>query len=182
MRVNVKFALLAIAIINTITACSSSVAINETAPPSNQQRNLIDVELESFTQDLIDANNRLVSARKTKVDLQYEQHSKKLKPTKFSGLDINRDFDCTCDLKTALQVLSIQLGWDMNKVLEIGRKPAQGVPVSVQQRNQPLSLVLESLDMQVGHYVDIRIDPNFESILIEYKSLDAPRSTSYEIN
>lgn len=182
MTTHIKPLLLPIGATFALSACTSTTSINDTAPPASQQRNLIDVELDSYTQALIDANNRLVSARVTKVEAVRSQKEAQFKHNKFSGLDMKRNFDCECDLKTAMQVFAIQLGWDMEKVLEIGRKPAQGVPVTVSQRDKPLALVLESLDTQVGHFVDIRIDPTFESILIEYKTLDAPRSKEYEIN
>lgn len=160
-----------------LAGCSNQLKVNENAPSPSSKPNLIDAELKSFSQQLIDANNRLVNARNAKIrSIEMRNHENdKLMATKFSGLDVKRDFDCRCDLLTAMQALAINLNWDMNKVLEVGRKPAQGVPVDVSINNQPLALILEQVDMQVGHFADIRIDPNFESILIEYRLLGQPR-------
>ncbi|WP_281188470.1 DotD/TraH family lipoprotein [Vibrio harveyi] len=169
--------LASIASICILAGCASTVDVNKNAPAPDTKPNLIDTELQSLTTELIDAHNRLVSTRQLKEQslVTKNEAQSKLMQTKFSGLDVVRDFDCQCDLKTAMQALAINLNWDMDKVLELGRKPAQGVPVTIKQKNKPLSLVLESVDRQVGHFVDIRVDPNYETILIQYVALDAPR-------
>ena len=74
-----------------------------------------------------------------------------------------------------MQAIAVNLGWDANRVYEVGHKPAMGVPVEIRLRQEPISLALEQLEVQVGHFVDIRIDPNFKSILITYQALDVPR-------
>ncbi|EHD1698116.1 hypothetical protein JR728_003745 [Vibrio vulnificus] len=174
---NIVFKIASIAIICIITGCVSTVDVNKNAPPAGSKPNLIDAELKAKTTELIDAQNRLVNARKIKLDSLKNDASteSQVMSKKFSGLDTIRDINCQCDLKTAMQVIAINLNWDMNKVFELGRKPAQGVPVTIRQKGLPLAMAIESIDRQVGHFVDIRIDPNYETILIEYKALDTPR-------
>ncbi|MCG9579874.1 hypothetical protein L1D14_27095 [Vibrio tubiashii] len=161
-----------------LSGCGTTPKTNATAPPPDHQPNLIDVELKEKTQDLLEEWKRLANIRQAKNDSLYnkdKQVSAQLNK-KFSGLEANVGyFNCRCDLKVAMQGIATILDWDMEKVFETGLKPAQGVPVAVRLDDQPLTLALEQVDIQVGHFADIRIDPNFKTILITYRSLDAPR-------
>ncbi|MBF4437169.1 hypothetical protein ERJ77_22330, partial [Vibrio anguillarum] len=89
------------------------------------------------------------------------------------GLETNRTMKCMgCDVKIVLEGVAALLGWNANDVYEVGRKPAQGVPVNIDIKQEPLMVALEQIKADSGHIADIRIDPNFKSILIEYKSLN----------
>lgn len=160
-----------------LCACAPKVVTNDTAPPSNQPPNLIDTELKDLSRQLIDEHRKLANIRQTKQDSVFskQQDTSRKARQKFSGLETNRNVRCQCDIKTAMQAIAVNLNWDINKVLEIGHKPANGVPVQLRLDDQPLSLALEQIDIQTGHFIDIRIDPNFETILITYRTLDKPR-------
>ncbi len=161
-----------------LCSCAQTNKINTTAPPPDQQPNLIDQELRANSQQLIDEIRSLADLRRTKQETMFAANKKASQKisSKFSGLDKNiGKFDCNCDLKVAMQAVAVNLNWDMNSVYEIGRKPATGVPVEVKLRQQPLALALEQIDVQVGHFVDIRIDPNFQTILLSYKVLSNSR-------
>ena len=161
----------------SLTACVQKVATNPTAPAPSNKPNMIDTEIEDLSRQLIDEQRKLANIRQAKLDASFAQNkqpSSKLSK-KFSGLDINRNFQCNCDIKTAMQAIAATLNWDVNKVLEIGRKPAQGVPVQIHLKDQPLIVALEQIDIQTGHFTDIRIDPAFQTILITYRLIGQPR-------
>ncbi|MEI8659200.1 DotD/TraH family lipoprotein [Vibrio sp. Hal054] len=174
-----KVACLSLVSALSLVGCANKneVAINQTAPDAEHSRpTMIDQEIVSLSRQLIDETRKLANQRQLKLDSTF-QEQKKVSSTKyktFSGLEVKRDFDCDCDIKTALQSLAINLNWDMDSVYEIGRKPAQGVPVEIHFKNMPMSTMLEMLDVQVGSFVDIRLDPNFETILISYKTISQP--------
>lgn len=151
---------------------------NATAPPAEQQPNLIDEEMKSLSNELLQEWGKLATTRQAKHDMMSAEHKKVSAQInqKFSGLETDvGSFNCHCDLKTAMQSIAGLLDWDMDKVFEVGLKPAQGVPVEVTLERQPLTLALEQIDVQVGHFTDIRIDPKFKTILITYRALDVPR-------
>ncbi|MCC2524955.1 MULTISPECIES: DotD/TraH family lipoprotein [Vibrio] len=157
-----------------LSACSSTSKVNHTAPPPDEKPHIIDQELRSKTQELLEEVRALALIRQAKAKGKSQTSQDKISAG-FSGLDKRINFDCSCDLKVNMQALAVNLGWDANRVYEVGHKPAMGVPVEIKLRQEPISLALEQLEVQVGHFVDIRIDPNFKSILITYQALDAPR-------
>lgn len=170
-----------VALISIVTGCSTQIQdqeMNVTAPPAEKQPNLIDEEMKNKSQKLIEEWKKLANLRQVKQEtaLRADKKVSAQINKKFSGLETEVSyFNCHCDLKTAMQSVATLLDWDMDKVFEVGMKPAQGVPVEVTLKEQPLTFALEQIDVQVGHFVDIRLDPNFKTILITYRALDAPR-------
>ncbi|CCO46809.1 putative Lipoprotein [Vibrio nigripulchritudo SOn1] len=161
-----------------LSSCAQTTKTNTGAPAPDQKPNLIDQELRSNSQQLLDEIRSLADLRRNSQESMIANtgNGRNKISAKFSGLDKNiGKFDCNCDLKVALQAIAVNLNWEMNRVYEVGRKPAMGVPVEVKLREQPLALALEQIDVQVGHFVDIRIDPNFKTILISYKTLSTSR-------
>lgn len=156
----------------TIVGCSNVQSVNGTAPSTTSTPHYIDAEISELSKELIDEQRKLALIRKAK----YEATKPKSTPTLpssvlFSGLEVKRTFSCYCDVKITLEALSVLLGWNVENVYEIGHKPANGLPVNVHIEDQPLALMIEQLEAQIGNVADVRIDPNYESILIEYKIL-----------
>lgn len=156
----------------TIVGCSNVQSVNGTAPSTNSTPHYIDTEISELSKELIDEQRKLALIRKTKYEATKPKTTATLPSTViFSGLEVKRSFSCYCDVKVTLEALSALLGWDVANVYEVGHKPANGLPVNVNIKNQPLALMIEQLEAQIGNVADVRIDPNFESILIEYKIL-----------
>lgn len=166
-----KIGMIGVAAIS-IVGCSNVERVNATAPSTNSTPHYIDSEISELSKELIDEQRQLALLRKTKYESTKPVESATLPNSViFSGLEVKRNFDCYCDARIALEALSALLGWNVENVYEVGHKPANGVPVNINIKNQPLALMIEQLEAEIGHLADVRIDPNFESILIEYKTL-----------
>lgn len=158
----------------TTLGCSTK-SVNSNAPLPSNKPHYIDTEIEQLAKQLIDEKRKLANIREAKLKATTSPQTNRAKVPQsaiFSGLETKRTLKCEgCDLKVALQSIAVLLGWDINSVYEVGRKPAQGVPVSIELNNEPLRIALQQIKMDAGHIMDLRIDPNFKSMLIEYKTL-----------
>lgn len=156
-----------------ITGCSSTEVINPTAP--KVEPHYIDTEVANLSKQLIDEQRHLANIREQKQkSLQSPSKQNVALPSGaiMSGLETKRTLQCQgCDVKVVLEAVAGLLGWEPSNVYEIGRKPAQGLPTNINIRNEPLMRVLEQIKVDTGHAADIRIDPNFKTILIEYRAL-----------
>lgn len=156
-----------------IGGCSSTKVINPTAP--KVEPHYIDTEVEHLSKLLIDEQRHLANIREQKqksAENPVAHNATSLNGAIMSGLETKRSLECQgCDVKIVLQAVAGLLGWPPENVYEIGRKPAQGLPTNINLRNEPLIRVLEQVKVDTGHAVDIRIDPNFKTILIEYRAL-----------
>lgn len=150
-------------------------SVNSNAPEPSRKPHYIDIEIERLAKQLIDEKRKLADIREAKLQAKATPTNRPPKIPQsaiFSGLETQRTLKCEgCDLKVALQSIAVLLGWDVNSVYEVGRKPAQGVPVTIELNNEPLRIALQQIKMDAGHIMNLRIDPNFKSMLIEYKTL-----------
>lgn len=153
--------------------CANTEVINPTAP--KVEPHYIDTEVANLSKQLIDEQRHLANIREAKQKSQENpsKHNVALPSGAImSGLETKRTLQCQgCDVKIVLEAVAGLLGWNTQNVYEIGRKPAQGLPTNINIRNEPLMRVLEQIKADTGHAADIRIDPNFKTILIEYRSL-----------
>ncbi len=157
----------------TLTGCATKVPTSDADVP--QRPHYIDEEISDLANQHIDEQRRLANIRQAKQLAQTQGTTAKV-PTPstaiFAGLETKRTMKCEgCDLKVAAQAIAVLLGWDANSVYELNRKPAQGVPVTINLNNEPLRRALEQIKVDAGHIMDLRIDPNFKSMVIEYKTV-----------
>ncbi len=166
-----KNTLFVLAIGMVITGCSNRITSN--APEQHQTPHYLDEEIKDLSIQLIDEQRRLANIRQ--ANQQKKQHAQIAQSSApesaiFAGLETKRTIECQgCDIKVVAQAIAVLLGWDVNSVYELNRKPAQGVPVTIKLENEPLRRALEQIKHQAGHMMDLRIDPNFKSMVIEYK-------------
>lgn len=156
-----------------MAGCVQKREVNPTA--RQVEPHYIDKQVENLAKELIDEQRTLANIREAKAKAKSNPTSRNMATPSgaiMAGLETPRTMQCfECDVKIVLEAVATLLGWDPASVYEIGRKPAQGVTTTIDINNEPLMRVLEQIKVDTGHAADIRVDPNFKSILIEYKSL-----------
>lgn len=171
-----KLAMLSCAVI-FVNGCADKT-VNAHAPIAGTTPHYLDAELSELARELVDEQRKLASIRQLanspQMNQQASTNSRAAIPKNaiFAGLETKRSVTCHgCDVKVVAQTIAVILGWDVNSVYEVGRKPPLGVPVNLNLKNQPLRIALEQIKTDAGHIMDLRIDPNFKSMLIEYKNV-----------
>ncbi len=156
-----------------LSGCSSK-SVNNNAPAASELPHYVDTEIQDLARQYLDEQRHLANVRSAKQNALANSSQPVPSPNGaiFSGLETKRTILCEgCDIKVVSQAIAVLLGWDINSVYETGRKPALGVPVTIDLDNQPLRIALEQIKADAGHVMDLRIDPNFKSMLIEYKTI-----------
>lgn len=161
----------------TSTACSTTDKINTTAPDPAKTPHYLDSEIRELSATLIDEQRKLARIRQSKLDALLTDEDRKRQQSMNSqiiaGFDKRVDlWELENDIETVLRGIAALVGWGADRVYPMGIRPANGLLVKVRLKNEMIHNALDQIDVQVGTMVDIRIDPNFETIILSYKSLD----------
>lgn len=155
-----------------ISGCSSkSIHQQQTI----KQPHYLDVEVKDLTQELIHEQRLLARVRNAKLTALESKENREARISRSKqipvGFDKKVSLNMVNELSVVLRGISAVVGWGAKNVHEIGRKPAAPVIVRVNVKpTEPIYNAIEQIDSQVGGIVSVRIDPNFETIIIKYKT------------
>lgn len=161
-----------IALVVMLSGCTSQVTNKQQII---SQPHYLDVEVKDLAQELIHEQRLLARVRNAKLTAieTKEQRKARISRTKQIpiGFDKKVSLSMVNELSVVLRGISAVVGWGAESVYEIGRKPASPVIVRINIKpTEPIYNAIEQIDSQIGGIVSIRIDPNFETIIIKYNT------------
>ncbi|WP_318515620.1 DotD/TraH family lipoprotein [Photobacterium leiognathi] len=154
-----------------VSGCSSS----KDASPKFHQPHYLDTEIKDLTQELIAEQRMLARVASAKLEATESAEQRKARISRSKEIPIGFDkrvpLDITNDIETTLRAIAAVVGWGAERVYVLGNPPATPIIVKVSlEKYEPIYNAIEQIDAQIGGIVDIRIDPNFETIVLKYNA------------
>ncbi len=129
-------------------------------------------DLEPYAVEMLDELRLLAKTRSAHAQAlkgpEQRRQERMLSTMVLPGFEKVVDWNCDCEVETAVKGIAETVGYGSDRVFTYGQKPPGGVFVSIKLKDQPINDAIKIIDSEKGAQVDIMVDNRLKTIVVKY--------------